>query len=99
MVVQYNGYTSCCFTPTSSVPQASNIGLLLFSIVMNYADAVIKHFCLFYADDDKLYKPVACLQDFAELQMDINNVFDWCTSNLDINPRKYNMMSISIKTD
>ena len=56
--VFYAGYFSDLFFPSSGVPQGSNLGPLLFIIVVNTVASVIKCFLLIFADDMKLYAPI-----------------------------------------
>lgn len=65
------------------MPQGSNLGPLLFSILINELSSVLPPGCrLFYADDVKLFMITNCLQDCLHLQQSINHFVDWCNSSL-----------------
>lgn len=91
--VAYNGYLSDFFSPTSGVPQESNLGPLLFLIFIN--DLPLKLHCqvLLYADDAKIFSSIKDTRDCELLQNNLNN---WCTTNkLHLNVNKCKLISFT----
>jgi hypothetical protein len=59
------------------------LGPILFSLYINDVDCVISPSSsiiskVLFADDTKLFRPVASLTDSIGLQADINNFVTWC---------------------
>lgn len=66
----------------SGVSQGSTLGPTLFSIMINDLPKVVKVAkCLMFADDLKLYTPVADIGDTITLQRDIDAVVEWGIRN------------------
>lgn len=80
--VCYNGYKSRPFSPTSGVPQGSNLGPLLFNIFLNQASEFVECEHSFYADDARIFKCISGAEDCVILQDNVNAFSDWCHANL-----------------
>jgi hypothetical protein len=95
--VQYNGFTSNEFIPSSGIPQGSNLGPLLFILFINDAlDMIVNSKVLMYADDFKIYKKIKCANDCLILQHDLCKLEEWCNvNNLTINISKCFTLSFS----
>ena len=83
--VLVNGEHSQCMHVLSGVPQGSALGPLLYLIYIND----ITQLCLspstrmtLYADDMLIYKPICSDTSYAELQEDINLLFEWSEKNM-----------------
>jgi len=73
-----NGVTSAWADVTSSVIQGSILGPMLFTIYSNDIDKVLKTSKISkYADDSKVFAKVVSMEDHVNLQVDLDNVFDW----------------------
>ena len=80
--IYYNGQQSLKFPVHSSVPQGSNLGPLLFLIMINDLPKEIHHSkCFLFADDLKICKEVTSIRDQFSLQEDLNRVQEWCRNN------------------
>ena len=62
---------------TSSVPQGSVLGPLLFTIFINDLPDKIKHECRLYADDSKLIGVIEKEEDAIDIQKDIDSMQSW----------------------
>ena len=62
---------------TSSVPQGSVLGPLLFTIFINDLPDKIKNECRLYADDSKLIGVIENEEDAVEIQKDIDSMQKW----------------------
>ena len=62
---------------TSSVPQGSVLGPLLFTIFINDLPENVKNRCKLYADDCKLIGIVKNEDDLEQVQIDINKLQQW----------------------
>lgn len=94
LYVEIEGFKSPPITPTSGVPQGSNLGPLLFNIFMN--DLLCKISCnkLAYADDLKIYNRINDYNDCVALQSNIDIINEWCLNNrLRLNVSKCNVVS------
>lgn len=85
--VVLNGYASCASPIPSGVPQGSILGPLLFVIFINDIDKCFQYSnFLLFADDMKIYKKINSPNDLILLQLDLDNLQRYCTSNkLDLN--------------
>lgn len=99
--VECHGYRSECFTPTSGVPQGSNLGPLLFLIFINDIKNHIQYSkFLMFADDFKLFLEISSNSDCQKLQQDINSIYDWSLKNkLPFNINKCLVLSYTRKTE
>ena len=80
--VVVNGAKSDYFKATSSVPQGSIVGPVLFNLFINDICDFIKHSnILLYADDVKLFTTIHSLTDIDLLQEDIDNIVYWSELN------------------
>ena len=79
--VRYCNFYSSSFSPTSGVPQGSNLGPLLFLIFIN--DIVDDISCgkLLFADDMKLYLEIRAPGDALTLQKNLDIISNWCAQN------------------
>jgi ribonucleases P/MRP protein subunit RPP40 len=62
---------------TSSVPQGSVLGPLLFTIFIKDLPDKIKNECRLYADDSKLIGVIEKEEDAIEIQKDIDSMQNW----------------------
>ena len=82
-----DGHTSAALQVTSGVPQGSILGPLLFIIFMNSIFDVVlstksqSSKIILYADDMVLYKPINNNQDLLDLQIDIDTICSWTSTN------------------
>ena len=85
----------------SGVPQGSILGLLFFVLSINDISTGIStstNICLF-ADDTKIWRPMASTKDCDILQKDINYLYHWCISNqMKFHPDKCKVVSINTKS-
>lgn len=80
--VSVDGICSRFFILTSGIPQGSILGPLLFNIFVNdICHCFKKSQFLLYADDLKVFKPIATLQDISDLQDDLNTLILWSDRN------------------
>ncbi|KAI5717970.1 hypothetical protein M8J77_014330 [Diaphorina citri] len=80
--VRVGGSLSKSIQVTSGVGQGSHVGPLLFSLFFNDLPNVIKHSSvLMFADDVKLYRPITSSSDCHLLQIDIDALYSWMTTN------------------
>ena len=61
----------------SGVPQGSVLGPLLFTVFINDIDDNVGSHILKFADDTKVFGPVATPEEVRKLQSDLNNMFAW----------------------
>lgn len=96
-MVRYQNFTSRPFSPTSGVPQGSNLGPLLFLLFINDLSDVVSCEKLQFADDFELYSTINSI-DCDRLQMNLNNISLWCDLNqLSLNMSKCKSMSFTRK--
>ena len=82
------GGLSDSFPVLSGVPQGSVLGPLLFVIYINDICSVCENIYLF-ADDAKLFRPIADFKDTRELQSDIYKLQQWFTRwQMTVSPSK-----------
>ena len=97
--VVLNGKQSSAKPVLSGVPQGSVLGPLLFLIYIN--DAVNEELdsgthIILYADDILLYRTISSPADYGKLQVDIDILSSWITSNnLSLNIAKCKFLVIS----
>jgi len=77
------------------VPQGSNLGPLLFGLMINYLPYVVKSSTvLMYADDVKLCLSMCLPNSYNDLQLDLDCLYTWCMINmLNLNYSKCNFMT------
>ena len=75
--VTMNGVSSEWTNVTSGVPQGSVLGPLLFIIYINDLPNAVKSHCKLFADDAKLYRQIANIKDFREIQEDLFELCRW----------------------
>ena len=88
------------FLTPSDVPQGSHLGPLFFALFVNDLCSKVKH-CVFllYADDLKIFKPIASIDNCVELQQDLQSVEEWCVTNgMPLNLSKCEVVSFSRKS-
>ena len=100
MVVE--GASSRLKPVVSGVPQGSVLGPLLFLIHINDVTNIElspgTHLSL-YADDMLLYKQINSLNDYTDLQTDINKISSWADANyLEFNTNKCKTMILTRKS-
>jgi len=59
------------------VPQGSVLGPLLFLLYINDIDDKVSSMLLKFADDTKLFKAVATMDDVNKLRLDLTNPHTW----------------------
>ena len=97
--VKYKESISGKYTMTSGVPQGSNLGPLLFLLMINDLPiTILSANKLLFADDLKIYARIDSILDCEKLQHDLNAIADWCNKNrLDINVDKCKSMTYTRK--
>lgn len=98
-LVFYKTAYSLPFHARSGVPQGSNLGPLLFLLLINDLPEYVKN-CevLLFADDVKLFRTIKSQQDCILLQEDINNILQWNRFNrLDFNNSKCHLLTFTRK--
>ena len=96
--VSFQGCLSPLFGVPSGVPQGSNLGPLLFLIMVNdIPDSFINSHCYLFADDLKFHREIKSTVDCELLQEDLNRLVSWCTLNrLYLNIEKCSVMSFGL---
>ena len=61
----------------SGIPQGSVLGSSLFIIFINDLPDIVKHFCVLFTDDTKVYGSVGNEEYRVGLQEDLNNLLKW----------------------
>ena len=81
----------------SGVPQGTVLGPLLFLIMISHIDTDVSASKLVsFADDTRLYSGVRDVTDCDNLQLDLNAVYDWASSNnMFYNSKKFSYVCFS----
>ena len=88
-------YVSLWLEVLSGVPQGSVLCPILFIIFINELADIIKHPSKLYADDTKILARIATHQDRGNLQINIDNVVEWCRDwHMQLNVEKCKIMHI-----
>jgi hypothetical protein len=97
----YSGSKSRRFSVRSGVPQGSHLGPLHFILFINDVFSCFKSLCiLLYADDLKIFFPVADNGDFADAQAELDVFSQWCIdSGMQLNLGKCKSISITRSQD
>lgn len=96
--VVYRGHRSDVISPSSGVPQGTNLGPLLFLIFMDDVCDVLDCDKLLFADDLKIYCAVHSISDCLYLQHQLELLESWCQVNgLQMNPNKCRVVSFTRK--
>lgn len=95
--VRHGCHESYSYHTRSGVSQGSILGPLLFLLMINDLERVLKHSkCLLYADDLKLFLGIKEIDDSKLLQEDIEAVYQWSIANrLLFNAEKCCIMSFT----
>jgi hypothetical protein len=97
--IQIDGLLSSPIHVTSSVPQGSHLGPLLFSLFINDIKDHLKLNFSLYADDLKIFNKVESLSDAVDLQDDVESLSAYCAKNkLSLNIKKCSSLSFTRKT-
>ena len=75
--VRVNYYSSSEYVSYSGVPQGSNLGLLLFVLVLDDLFRSMDCPVFAYADDIKLLLPVSSIADVAHFQRNLDVFMNW----------------------
>lgn len=87
--VKFNGTFSRDFEISSGVPQGSSSGPILFLIFINDLVSNLSSNGLIFADDFKLFRRIDSVRDCNVLQLDLDKISLWCSSNkLNLNVSK-----------
>ena len=93
--VRVNGVHSSMHSIKSGVPQGSILGPLLFIIFINDLPPTLSSPCLLYADDIKLWRPIAAPSDRLRLQADLDTLYKWSQENyLPLHPQKCKVLHL-----
>ena len=94
------GATSNTLPVTSGVPQGSILGPILFLLYVHDLPGLVKSSQVaMFADDTKIFKSIASINDTKLLQQDLSNLESWSsTSGLPFNQSKCRSLSITRKT-
>ena len=78
---------------TSSIPQGSVLGPILFVIYINDMPECVNASTYLFADDTKIYKDISCEDDVSGLQADLDQLQKWSdTWLLKLHPNKCKIM-------
>ena len=93
--VVVNGYKSTEEPVISGVPQGSVLGPVLFVMFINDLEGVITHNSTvrFFADDTRISKHIACVEDHFALQDDLNSILRWAKrNNMQLHEQKFELL-------
>ena len=77
-----NGMKSDPIEVQSGVPQGSVLGPLLFLVLIGDIDnAVATSFISSFADDTRIGRAIASIEEAQELQKDLNSIYQWASDN------------------
>lgn len=95
--VVFAGRESPPFPVFSGVPQGSNLGPLLFTLLINDLPACLRYSkALLYADDCKIFRRISSIRDCNDLQNDLDELHQWAVRNLlEFNTSKCSVVSFS----
>ena len=81
----------------SGVPQGTVLGTLLFLIMISDIDKDVSASKLVsFAEDTRLYSGVVDVTDCDNLQLDLNDVYDWASSNnMFLTPKKFSYVCLA----
>ena len=82
----------------SGVPQGTVIGPLLFIIMIADIDRDVDSSKLIsFADDTRVYRQIAHIEDCESLQQDLNSVYKWASdNNMFFNAKKFHYLPLSL---
>lgn len=91
--VKVNNAQSKPANVTSSVPQGTVLGPILFLILIMDIDTNVNSRVSSFADDTRISRPISEQEDNIALQQDLNNVYDWqTTNNMEFNSGKFELL-------
>ena len=94
-VVKVNGEDSFSAPVLSGIPQGSVLGPLLFVIYINDLPETISSDVFLFADDTKIFREIASVNDSAALQRDIDSLEEWTKKwLLDFNVKKCHVLTL-----
>lgn len=94
--VHANDTNSSTVPVGSGVPQGSVLGPLLFLIYINDLPATVNSRICLFADDCVIYRKITNDSDIRSLQVDLNNILDWCHNwKMELNIKKCKSMRVS----
>jgi hypothetical protein len=99
--VKISGIFSAPFRILIGVPQGSVLGPLLFNLYIYDTCNVVTHSkFLLFAEDIKIFLAIQSLDDFTQLQLDIDSIQRWCTANfMNLNISKTRATTFSRKNN
>lgn len=70
------------FETISGVPQGDHLSPLVFDSFINDTVFALNYsYILLFADNANIFKLIKNLKNAESSQVDLNNIYDWCTSN------------------
>ena len=93
--VVVNGYRSSEEPVISGVPQGSVLGPVLFVMFINDLEGVVTRNSTvrFFADDTRISKHIACVEDHYALQDDLNSILGWAKrNNMQLHEQKFELL-------
>lgn len=100
-LVRIQGFQSKEIKVPSGVPQGSHLGPLLFNIYVNdIASCFVSARFLMFADDLKLYMKFKHIDNYLNMQADLDRLSHWCEMNgMELNVQKCRLMVFSRNRD